>query len=324
MNRKISAIITATILVLAFVLFVNFEKNNPTGFVTYSDNVSIADNGSSITNENIKDITREVAVSLIDNAKSNIEIMNASYGLQITNVQDLLIEAEKALQIADYAEILRGNVNVSDSEKLTARSALSLVNWKDANYSDVYLFTKEIESRKNEAFLLKDKFTLKSSELSSIDKKILSNETLSLYNKAQESFYYERYNETDLYLEQFQISLEKDKERQSTLAGISDGTKNFVQRYWIGIIIFLAILIPILKISFKRIKINSLKKKIEKMKFENVALNDMMKKTQTERFKENKISELIYNIRMNKYQKRLEEIKQNLPVLEQNLKDLKK
>ena len=48
-----------------------------------------------------------------------------------------------------------------------------------------------------------------------------------------------------------------------------------------------------------------------------------MRKAQLERFKENKISGLVYNIRMNKYQERLQEIKEELPVLEERLKSFK-
>ena len=45
-----------------------------------------------------------------------------------------------------------------------------------------------------------------------------------------------------------------------------------------------------------------------------------MKKAQEERFKENKISGLVYNIRMKKYEERLQEIKEELPVFEERLK----
>ena len=45
-----------------------------------------------------------------------------------------------------------------------------------------------------------------------------------------------------------------------------------------------------------------------------------MKKTQTERFKENKISGLVYNIRIKKYEERLGTIKQDLPVLEKRFR----
>ena len=44
-----------------------------------------------------------------------------------------------------------------------------------------------------------------------------------------------------------------------------------------------------------------------------------MRKAQTERFKQNKISKLIYNIRMKKYQEKLQKIRQELPVLESRL-----
>lgn len=56
------------------------------------------------------------------------------------------------------------------------------------------------------------------------------------------------------------------------------------------------------------------------MKAEETALNDLIKKTQSERFKENKISGLVYNIRMKKYEEKLQEIKEELPVLEERLK----
>ena len=49
-----------------------------------------------------------------------------------------------------------------------------------------------------------------------------------------------------------------------------------------------------------------------------------MKKAQTERFKENKISGLVYNIRMEKYQEKLQKIKEELPVLENRLNKIKK
>ena len=59
------------------------------------------------------------------------------------------------------------------------------------------------------------------------------------------------------------------------------------------------------------------------MKTEEQVLNDLMKKTQEERFKENRISGLVYNIRMKKYEERLQEIKEELPVLEERLKRFK-
>ena len=49
------------------------------------------------------------------------------------------------------------------------------------------------------------------------------------------------------------------------------------------------------------------------------SLINLMKKTQTERFKE-KISGLVYNIRMKKYHEKLDRTKEELQVLEERLK----
>lgn len=49
-----------------------------------------------------------------------------------------------------------------------------------------------------------------------------------------------------------------------------------------------------------------------------------MKKAQTERYKTSKIPALVYNIRMKKYQERLNEIKETLPVLEARLRKEKR
>ena len=51
---------------------------------------------------------------------------------------------------------------------------------------------------------------------------------------------------------------------------------------------------------------------------------DLTRTAQEERFNENKISGLIYNVRIRKYNEKLENLKQELPVLESRLKELQK
>ena len=55
------------------------------------------------------------------------------------------------------------------------------------------------------------------------------------------------------------------------------------------------------------------------MKAEEVAIDHLIKKAQIQRFQENTLSEFVYNIRLSKYQERLNYIKQELPILESNL-----
>jgi len=51
-------------------------------------------------------------------------------------------------------------------------------------------------------------------------------------------------------------------------------------------------------VIYKNVASRGLKEKIKKMKIERKAVFGLIKKTQQERFKDNKISELIYKIRM--------------------------
>jgi len=60
-----------------------------------------------------------------------------------------------------------------------------------------------------------------------------------------------------------------------------------------------------------------------KLRIELGSLQKLMEKTQTERFKEGNISHSTYEIRMEKYNERLNEVKQTIPVLEAMLKGIK-
>jgi uncharacterized protein (DUF2164 family) len=75
--------------------------------------------------------------------------------------------------------------------------------------------------------------------------------------------------------------------------------------------------------STRGIRRKLLKKKIHKLKVEQKIVVGLLKKTQIERFKQNKISGLVYNIRMKKFEEKLNTIKEDLPVLEKRLAGVK-
>ena len=140
--------------------------------------------------------------------------------------------------------------------------------------------------------------------------------------QAKQAFSDERYNDAEKLLEDFRIQFEKDKANASLLAGLKNGAFNFFRRYGIQIIIFLVIVSFIGYYVYKIFEKRILQNKIKKMKIQEQVLNDLMKKAQTQRFKDNKISGLVYNIRFKKYQEKLQTIKEEMPVLEDNLKKL--
>jgi hypothetical protein len=105
----------------------------------------------------------------------------------------------------------------------------------------------------------------------------------------------------------------------SKLGGLRKNATNFIAKNWFYIIFVLAILLGLFFIIYRKMKKVILKNKIIKMKAEKQALYEMIKKTQEERFTLNKISSLVYNIRIKNYKEKIANIERNLPVLEANL-----
>ncbi len=333
MKQQILIMIVSIFLVLGTSFFIfNIQNSNLTGFAVYNEsNTDVTNNSNQIINEKI--ITKQDALQAINESEQIIiEMQEKNFSVNYMN--DSLIEAKRVFEQARYAEILRDN-NSTEKEKQEARAALSLIKWQNITYADVLTYTKNIKERKENAFLLLDKISveennlnsnaeLKSAELFSSPPLKLSSETLAIFEQAKLAFSEERYNDAERLLEEYKKVVEQERAQASTLSGIKNGAMNFFQRYWIQIIFFLIILGIAGYFIYKKFEKKILINKIKKMKTEEQVLNDLMKKTQTERFKENKISGLVYNIRMKKYEERLQEIKEELPVFEERLRRFKK
>ncbi|MDD5191567.1 MAG: hypothetical protein PHH54_02870 [Candidatus Nanoarchaeia archaeon] len=324
MKQELIIIILCILLVLGISFFIlNTQKSNFIGFVAYNESSENA-----IQQEENQSITKEAALQAINESESIIKEMQEN-NFSVNYMNDSLIEARRVFEQAKYASILREDVNSTEKEKQEARNALRLIKWQDITYEDVLVYTKDIQKRKETAFLLMDKIFVEENnfkqdemELKNVGLYIsyplpeLSKEIQNILEQAKIAFSEERYNDAERLLEDFNLALEKEKTEVSTLSGIKKGAKNFFQRYWIQIISLLIVLGIIGYFTNKRFEKKLLTNKIRKMKTEEKVLNDLMKKTQTERFRENKISGLVYNIRMKKYKERLQEIKEELPVLE--------
>ncbi len=272
---------------------------------------------SNIQADDQTNVTKEMALQAINESEKIIKEMQEN-NLSVNSMEDSLIEAKRVFQQAEYAEILR-NDSLNYSEKTEAREALRLVKWQDITYGAVLSYTEDIKNDKEKAFLLLDKLSVEENKLNEA-----SNETKAIFEQAKLAFSEERYNDTEKLLDDFEKAVEKEKAENSILSGMTKATQNFFQRYWIQILVVLILILIIGYFVYKKIEKKRLREKIRKMRTEEQVLNDLMKKTQTERFKENKISGLVYDIRMKKYQKRLQEIKEELPVWEGRLIKLKR
>jgi hypothetical protein len=305
MKKQIKVIMLFIFVILIAILgFMGYR--NMTGFaVLDSSGVNLTNNVSVVTKS-------EAAFAINQSEKIIFEMIQNNFS--ITYMNDSLIEAKKIFEQVGYAEILKGEVIATEKEKENALFALRLINWKKVSYADVLAYTDRIIERRQKAFFLADKITIEESNIG------FSKTTMDLLNQAKIAFYEDRYNDSETLLNEFVDSVEREKLDASFLSGVKNGTLNFIQKYWIEIIIFLVIFIFIFNYFYKKAKKRALQKKIDKIKAEKGVLEELMKKNQEDRFKKNSISGLVYNIRMKKYQERIEEIKQELPVFEERLK----
>jgi hypothetical protein len=100
--------------------------------------------------------------------------------------------------------------------------------------------------------------------------------------------------------------------------------KSFLEKNWRETIMIAALAFVCGYFGWRTYNIRRIENKLKKLKIEKESLTNLMKKAQVQRYEKGKLSALIYNMRMEKYSKRLNEIKGNIPVLEAMLERKKK
>lgn len=312
MKHEFTLILASALLVLGIAFFF-YSNSGFTGYVVYNESTS-ADNSALSINES-------QAATSISEAKDIIGIMNNN-NFTHTFMDDELNEAERVFLQAKYADVIR---NSKDESKVAeARKALQLVNWQNITFNDVEVHVDNIKQKKIEAFEVYDSISILRNEIkSNQDNGYDVSSAVNLADEAERAFYLERYNDSKNLIVQGRNALEGSVSGTSTLSGIQQGARNFIQRYWMHLIIFVAIFAWILTILIKQYNRRHLSDSIKNLKIERDSLTGLMKKAQSERYKENKISEWVYGIRMKHYKERMNVINQKLPVMQARLRELK-
>lgn len=256
----------------------------------------------------------EVAEGQLQNLKDN--------DLPIFYIEDIYEEALVIYQQAYYAEIMRGDY--SEEEKTLASKELKLVNWRKIDYSDVLIYTNEIDKHFEKIYFIGDSIEIETKKLETYSNKgfEISQESLNILNKTIIAFNNDQLNDAESFLDDYRNSIEDDLSQKSILGSLEKSTKNFIQRYRYVIIFLLVIFIGIALSVYRLYQLRKLEHKIARMKHEKVLLVSLIKKTQDERFNQASIPNLVYNVRMEKYKEKLDEVKRRLPVLEDKYKKM--
>jgi len=263
--------------------------------------------------------SRTDALLAINQSQNDMKEMMGA-GFSANSVNDTIGAMRQALERADFAEMLRQNATGSLAEQ--ARKALEGLNYEGFTYDSVVAYGNQTAVRKQKAFDLYDSIRALEIRIDNTFGLNLSDATV-LIGQAKEEFQKEHYDQAQQYLTSANTILETKKAEAKTLSAMVESGRSFIEKYWQGL---LGLIILIIVLSwFGREKYNrrNLKKKIRRMKAEKITLNHLMKETQRDRFETGKLSAPIYEIRMDKYNKRINDIDQKLPVLEVMLKGKK-
>jgi len=299
------------ILIVGF-LFLIMSFNNFSIFAIQEE-ISLENNGEKII------VTQDLASEAISNSEKIIADM-VENNFSVIYMEDILLEAKRVFEQVQFAEIIRDPLE-SGENKQEARKALRLIDWKEITYGDVLVQTDLISERKDEALILFDSILLDEKRIKNYEEKGLDVIKAKIFlAELKIAFSEERYADAQKSLEDIRNELEIKRQESSTLGGLKSGAQNFIFKNWKVLLGTLLILIIIFIFFYNIIKRKILKNKIEKLKAQKITLNRLMKKTQFKRFKENKLSALIYNIRMKNYKDKLTEIDEQLPVFEGKLK----
>ncbi|MBT4166000.1 hypothetical protein HOE04_03105 [archaeon] len=330
MKREFMIVVGDIFLILSLVFLIyNF---NPvlTGFAVSDVNYSGVE-----YDENSSVITQEDALQGISEAEAILEEMKNNNFSGIY-VEDLLIRARNVFQQVKYAEILRKDVEATQVERVEAVEALKLVDWKDINYSLVLIQTENIKEVRELAFFVTDLLSIQESFLGAErdeSGKIVSFSKVeevnlekfrNLINEIEDALNESRFEEAESLTIALKEEVELRRNEALTSLALKASAEQFLKKYWYLVVLILILIFVVGRFFYKKFEKKLLKKKIEKMNLEKKVLIDLMKRTQVERFRENKISGLVYNLRMKKYKEKLQKVKQELPFLEKKLVKIKK
>jgi hypothetical protein len=257
--------------------------------------------------------TRTDATNAISQSQQDMNEMLAA-GLSINSINDSITAANQALERADFAELIKHNATGELAE--TAREALEGLNYEGFTYDEVLKYTQEVTSRKLQAYNVSDSLRAVEIKIGEYQKSINVSDVENILENARTAFGYERYDEATALISQANDMLDSKKAELATFNILVKSGKSFLEKNWRETIIVAAIAFVCGYFGWRRYNIRRIENRLKKLKAEKGSLTNLMKKAQVERYDGGKLSGLVYNMRMEKYSKKLNEIKANIPVLE--------
>jgi len=266
-------------------------------------------------------ITREQALNALQESELEItQLENLDLGTFL--IKDQLLIAKRAFIGEDPSYLATEIEQVVDPQRKAYLEDLYDIGINTLsqdviplNYRLVLTQTDEIKVTKQRAIELLDRIQiLIETENQYHEEGVNTSSEHILILQANRSFYDERYDETEILLDQAQLELRESRTEFIKFGRALEATQGFLERYWIPLLIILVTLITFRsKIMFIYRK-SVANRKIIELEGELEELNELLKQSQIDFFRTRTITKETFDIRNRKYKERLNEIKQKIPV----------
>jgi len=329
-ERKIVYAVCFLILAVSLFGIFLFKGESATGLAVFEQKSLIEQIAPVNTVEVAENITKETALDGLMNSEIIIKEMTES-GISTSLVKDFLLSSKRFF-FGESTDWLKKEIKAEEDIKkkeylqvlLIVAEKTPVYEIEKQDFKESYKLVQNIINTRDQAYQLKDTILLlDETNQKYVDTRIDTEKAVVLLEKGKISFKEERYNEAAGILKEASDEFEKAFTEYKRKKGLIDISKNFFVKYWVHIIIAILVIAVVSYPVFIKVRKMRLRIKLETLKSETKVITKLLKKAQSDCFKDKKITKDTYDIRADRYKKRLAEISHTIPVIEAQIKGKK-
>ena len=275
--------------------------------------------------------SRGQALQALIDAEDTIQDLN-DYGLATARLRDLLLQAQRHYIGFDRFG-LQEDLVLYENDKVKKDYIFTLQNIAEKtpreeivsiDYEQVFRITQQINFFQKKTYMLIDTIPLvEAKEKSYSQKEVNTRDATTFLQQAREAFQAERYEKAEDILINADTALDKAYSQSQQANALINVGKNFFVRYWWQIILVVVLLIIFTPKITTALQKTLAQRKLQESRLELKSLNQLIIEAQRECFEKRTITTSMYNIRVDRYRKRIADISSLIPVYEDQVGEKK-
>lgn len=262
--------------------------------------------------------TKEEAENAIAKAEQEMQVMYDG-GFAVNAVNDTIYQAKQAMERAEFAESI--GMDPSSNLAQQAKKAFEGLNYEGFTYEEVIKIADKVPAMKQQAYGTFDEISVVKQKIPQYKEEgVYTADAENMLKQAEEAFEKERYAEAEELVAKSTQELDARKAELTTVNVLVESSRGFLERNWKNLAITAFVLIVVIALTWHKVNLKRIQMRLKSLYFEREALIRLIKDNQIDMYKKGTIASSVYKIRMEKYNERLNQIKEQIPVVEEMLK----